>query len=52
VQEMKSVGVSHNGKHLPADVVVSSLELLDPQAFERLLECRATNRQLPAQSLG
>jgi len=33
---MKSVGVSHNGKHLPADVVVSSLELLDPQAFERL----------------
>ena len=49
---MKSVGVSHNGKHLPADVVVSSLELLDPQAFERLLECRATNRQLPAQSLG
>ena len=36
VQEMKSVGVSHNGKHLPADVVVSSLELLDPQAFERL----------------
>lgn len=39
---MKSVGVSHNGKHLPADVVVRSLDLLDPVAFERLLECHAT----------
>jgi len=34
---MRSIGVSHNGNHLPADVVVSSLELLDPDAFETLL---------------
>jgi HAD superfamily hydrolase (TIGR01509 family) len=34
---MRSIGVSHDGKHLPADVVVSSLELLDPDAFETLL---------------
>src|SRR5271169_1385643 len=35
---MKSIGVSHNGKQLPADVVVQSLDLLVPDAFERLLE--------------
>lgn len=35
---MRSIGVSHDGKHLPADVVVTSLELLDSDAFERLLE--------------
>src|SRR5215467_4928800 len=41
---MKSIGVSRNGKHLPADVVVRSLDLLDSAAFERLMECRrATN---------
>jgi len=40
---MKSVGVSHNGKHLPADVVVRSLDLLDRFAFERLFECQATS---------
>jgi len=41
---MKSIGVSRNGKHLPADIVVRSLDLLDSAAFERLLECRrATN---------
>jgi len=34
---MKSIGVSHNGKQLPADVVVRSLDLLAPDAFERLL---------------
>jgi beta-phosphoglucomutase len=34
---MKSIGVSHNGKQLPADVVVQSLDLLAPDAFERLL---------------
>jgi len=34
---MHSIGVSHNGKHLPADIVVQSLELLDPNAFETLL---------------
>ncbi|MGB9202469.1 MAG: HAD-IA family hydrolase [Terriglobales bacterium] len=35
---MKSIGVSHNGRQLPADVVVQSLDLLAPDAFERLLE--------------
>jgi len=33
---MKSIGVSRDGKHLPADVVVQSLDLLEPDAFERL----------------
>ena len=35
---MRSIGVSHNRKHLPADVVVQSLEFLEPHAFEKLLE--------------
>jgi beta-phosphoglucomutase len=35
---MRSIGVSHSGAHLPADVVVRSLELLSPQAFEDLLK--------------
>jgi beta-phosphoglucomutase len=35
---MRSIGVSHNGKHLPADVVVTSLALLPSDAFETLLE--------------
>ncbi|MGA3088473.1 MAG: HAD family phosphatase [Terriglobales bacterium] len=35
---MRSIGVSHNGKHLPADVVVESLALLAPDAFETLLQ--------------
>src|SRR5262249_31154571 len=30
---MRSIGISHNGKHLPADVVVRSLELLEPGEF-------------------
>lgn len=34
---MKSIGVSQNGKHLPADIVVRSLDLLDEDAFDRLL---------------
>ena len=34
---MRSIGVSHNGKDLQADVVVESLELLEPDAFDRLL---------------
>ena len=38
---MKSIGVSRNGKHLPADVVVQSLDLLDADVFEKLLECHA-----------
>ena len=38
---MKSIGVSHKGKHLPADVVVHSLELLEPDGFDKLLNsCR------------
>ena len=35
---MRSIGVSHNGTHLPADIVVPSLELLDSSAFDKLLE--------------
>ena len=34
---MRSIGISHNGKNLHADVVVESLELLKPDAFDRLL---------------
>jgi len=34
---MRSVGVSHNGKDLHADVSVEWLELLEPYAFDRLL---------------
>ncbi len=35
---MRSIGVSHNGKHLPADVVVPSLDRLGSDAFETLLQ--------------
>jgi beta-phosphoglucomutase family hydrolase len=35
---MKSIGVSQNGKHLPADIVVRSLDLLDVNAFDNLLQ--------------
>ncbi|HMD06587.1 MAG TPA: HAD family phosphatase [Candidatus Acidoferrum sp.] len=35
---MRSIGVSHNGQDLGADLVVKSLDLLDPSAFERLLQ--------------
>jgi HAD superfamily hydrolase (TIGR01509 family) len=38
---MRSIGVSHNGKHLPADVVVRSLDLLDQNAFDTLLQDRS-----------
>ena len=41
---MKSIGVSQNGKYLPADVVVQSLDLLDADAFERLLERLTVDR--------
>jgi HAD superfamily hydrolase (TIGR01509 family) len=34
---MRSIGVGHNSAQLPADVVVSSLDILDSDAFERLL---------------
>lgn len=35
---MRSIGVSHDGQHLLADVVVQSLALLDSDAFETLLQ--------------
>ena len=35
---MRSIGVARNGKHLAADVVVQSLDRLDSDAFERLLQ--------------
>jgi beta-phosphoglucomutase len=35
---MRSIGVSHNRRFLAADVVVPSLDLLDANAFDRLLE--------------
>ena len=34
---IRSIGVNRNGVHLPADLVVSSLELLEADAFEKLL---------------
>src|SRR5262249_49413672 len=34
---MKCIGVSRNGKHLPADIVVRSLDLLPADAFENLV---------------
>jgi beta-phosphoglucomutase len=43
---MRSIGVSRDGKHLPANVVVRSLDLLDSEAFETLLpasSCPAHN---------
>src|SRR6266568_2019192 len=33
---MRCIGVSRNGANLPADIVVQSLELLEPDAFDRL----------------
>jgi beta-phosphoglucomutase-like phosphatase (HAD superfamily) len=33
---IRSIGVSHNGKDLHADLVVQSLGLLEPDAFDRL----------------
>jgi beta-phosphoglucomutase family hydrolase len=38
---MKSIGVSHNGKHLTADIVVRSLDLLDRNSFDNLLGNRS-----------
>lgn len=35
---MHSIGVSRNGNHLAADIVVRSLDLLDANAFEMLLD--------------
>ena len=41
---MRSIGVSHNGKHLPADIVVQSLDLLDSDAFDKLLALGSATR--------
>jgi len=38
---MRSIGVSHNGKQLAADIVVKTLDLLDPDAFDALLQGRS-----------
>lgn len=35
---MKSIGVNRNCKKLPADIVVQSLDLLDSDAFDTLLQ--------------
>jgi HAD superfamily hydrolase (TIGR01509 family) len=35
---MRSIGVSRNEKQLPADIVVKSLDLLQPDAFDKLLQ--------------
>lgn len=37
---MRSIGVEHNGKRLAADVAVKALDLLEADAFERLLSMR------------
>ena len=37
---MWTIGVSRHGQPLPADIVVQSMDLLAPDAFERLLESR------------
>jgi beta-phosphoglucomutase len=38
---MHSIGISRNGKQLPADIVVPSLELLSSDAFDVLLDGRS-----------
>jgi len=35
---MRSIGVTHGGNYLQADVVVESLDQLDPDAFDKLLQ--------------
>jgi HAD superfamily hydrolase (TIGR01509 family) len=37
---MRSIGVNRNGKYLPADIVVRSLDLLAADAFDNLLRAR------------
>jgi HAD superfamily hydrolase (TIGR01509 family) len=36
---MRSIGVGRKGKLLPADIVVHSLDLMETDAFDKLLEC-------------
>src|SRR5208337_4734004 len=43
---MRSIGISHNCKDLQADVVVESLDLLEPDCFDRLLNYRES-REAP-----
>jgi len=47
---MKSIGVSQNGHHLPADIVVRSLDLLDANAFKTLLHDAASSEPIPMTS--
>jgi len=47
---MKSIGVSQNGHHLPADIVVGSLDLLDANAFKTLLHDAASSEPSPMTS--
>jgi beta-phosphoglucomutase len=47
---MRSIGIARNGKHLDADIVVPSFDLLDADAFERLLRdssCPTEQLRLP-----
>lgn len=37
---MRSIGISHNGNRLAADVVVKSFETLDADTFEKLLQSK------------
>ena len=45
---MKSIGVSQNGKHLPANLVVQSLNLLNANAFNTLLQDDTSSPVNPA----
>jgi beta-phosphoglucomutase family hydrolase len=47
---MKSIGVNRNGAYLPADIAVQSLELLDPNVFDILLEGSAATVELEQES--
>ena len=47
---MKSIGVSQSGNHLPADIVVRSLDFLDANAFKTLLDDMASSEPNPTSS--
>jgi beta-phosphoglucomutase len=44
---MRCIGINHDGNRLPADVVVNSLELLEADAFESLLQSHDSVRNAP-----
>ena len=46
---MRSIGVARHGEHLAADVVVESLERLDSDAFEMLLQGSSLLNWSPSQ---